>query len=118
MASKGDIWFGCSRFEDSGERLGGGRRYSEGRGRSSKERGGEKIIRLKDKSGSGGENMKPRKEKQKKVLERVSKTNIMEEDLARKLYQEMMEVVKEKSPPHLSYGKERMAAWLLESRLQ
>ena len=110
LAIKGDVWFGCSRFEDSGERLGGGRR--------SKERGGEKIVRLKNTFGFGEENMKQKKEKQKKVLDHVSKTNISEEDLACKMYQEIMEVVKEKSPPHLSYGKERMAAWLLESRLQ
>ena len=76
------------------------------------------MVRLKDTSGSAGENIKPKKEKQKKVLDHVSKTNKSEEDVARKMYQEMMEVVKEKSPPHLSYGKERMAAWLVESRLR
>ena len=52
--------------------------------RRSKERGGEKIVRLKNTSGLGGENMKQKKEKQKKVLDHVSKTNISEEDLARK----------------------------------
>ena len=32
LGSQGDVWFGCSRFQDSGERIGGGRRYSEERG--------------------------------------------------------------------------------------
>ena len=32
-------------------------------------------------------------------------------------YEELMEVVKQKSPPDLPYGKERLTAWLLESRL-
>ena len=49
-SSKGDAWFSSSRFQDSGERLCGGRRYSEtwaDRGRKSKDNGKAKATRSK-----------------------------------------------------------------------
>ena len=41
-----------------------------------------------------------------------------ETEVAKNMYREIMEVVKENSPSQLPYGRERMAAWLLESRMQ
>ena len=82
LGSQGDVWFGCSRFQDSGERIGGGRRYSEERGEREWRRRDKEITNASD-----------------------------------KFYIEMVETVKEKSPHHLPYGKERLAAWLMESKL-
>ena len=110
----GEAWFGSGRFQDSGERmrLGGGRRYSEGRlermrkGRSQDMVGEDKNVRLKVEK----ENMWLKKEKELKHGKQKESTANM--------YKEIMDAVKVNVSSSLPFGNERMAAWLLESRLQ
>ena len=118
---KGDVWFGSGRFQDSGERmrLGGGRRYSESRadaervkkGRAPELVGDRKNVRVKD-------------VKERLLLSRERVINDSRYYMANdspgntNTYKEIMEAVKVNSPGKLSYGKERMAIWLLNSRLQ
>ena len=117
LSIKGDVWFGSGRFQDSGERmrLGGGRRFSEGRvergkkGRSQEFGGEEKIMRLKESTGFHRKQNIP-------INSKNRKTN--EFDGTQNMYKEIMEAVKVSSPANLAYGRERMAAWLLDTRIQ
>ena len=117
LSIKGDVWFGSGRFQDSGERmrLGGGRRFSESRvergkkGRSQEFGGEEKIMRLKESTGFHRKENIP-------INSKNRKTN--EFDGTQNMYKEIMEAVKVSSPANLAYGRERMAAWLLDTRIQ
>ena len=131
---KGDVWFSSSRFQDSGDRLCGGRRYSESRvdrGRKSLEKVKQKRTQSKEATSYPGreqDNYKTKKDKHTTTYNyRDLKTNHTalkgtiensETEVAKNMYREIMKVVKEKSPSQLPYGRERMAAWLLESRMQ
>ena len=68
----------------------------------------KKLPNLKEK--------KPLREKPTIQNSRNRKTN--ELDGTKKMYKEIMEAVKVSSPANLAYGRERMAAWLLDSRIQ
>ena len=121
---KGDVWFGSGRFQDSGERmrLGGGRRFSESRvergkkGRGQEFGGEEKMTRLKETTGFLRKEDKPLREKPAILNSRNRKTNELVG--TQDIYKEIMEAVKVSSPANLAYGRERMAAWLLDSRIQ
>ena len=100
-------------------RLGEGRRYSESRvdtervkkGRAQELVGDRKNVRVKD-------------VKERLLLSRERVINDSRYYMANdspgntNTYKEIMEAVKVNSPGKLSYGKERMATWLLNSRLQ
>ena len=99
--------------------LGGGRRHSESRvdaervkkGGAQEFFGDRKNTRVKD-------------EKEKMLLNRERVINdsryYLPNDSSgnQNMYKEIMEAVKVNSPGKLSYGKERMATWLLNSRIQ
>ena len=122
LSIKGDVWFGSGRFQDSGERmrLGGGRRFSESRvergkkGRSQELGGEKKITRLEEMTGFHSKENIPLREKPAILNSRNRKAN----DGTQDMYKDIMEAVKESSPANLAYGRERMAAWLLDSRIQ
>jgi hypothetical protein len=124
LSIKGDVWFGSGRFQDSGERmrLGGGRRFSESRvergkkGRSQEFGGEEKMMRLKETTGLQRKENIALREKPSIINSRNRKAN--ELDGTQNMYKEIMEAVKLSSPSNLAYGRERMAAWLLDSRIQ
>ena len=112
---KDDGWFGSGRFQDSGERMrmNGGRRYSESRidkgrlGRSLEFGMDDKNLRLAHSKNTDLDNVKVRND-----FRANSKfdTNYM--------YKEIMEALKVKNPSKVGYGNERLANWLLDSRMQ
>ena len=105
---RGDVWFGHSQFWDKGERLAGERRGEKRRVKNKRERSG--ISRSTHSSVY---------KSQEDVfnLRNHQVTGDSLDTLKTREYEELMEVVKQKSPHDLPYGKERLTAWLLESRL-
>ena len=104
---RGDVWFGHSQFWDKGERLAGERRGEKRRVKNKRE--GSGISRSKHSSRVY--------KSQENVFNPRNQTGDSLDTLKTREYEELMEVVKQKSPHDLPYGKERLTAWLLESRL-
>ena len=112
LSTKGDVWFGSGRFQDSGERM--RRRYSESKVERGRMGRNQEFLR----EGRTAKNKEPKDRILLKTESsfKSSKGNDLEEN--QKIYKEIKDAVKVKSPANHSYGRERMAAWLLSSRLQ
>ena len=90
VSDERDVWFGSGMFQDSGERMrmGGGRRFSESRL--------EKVRKVRTQEIT----LEGRKSRRKEG------------------YKELMDAVKINPAANISYGRERMLAWLLNSHQQ